>query len=536
MKRIVVFVLLIGALVLPSLPIYQLPTVRDPGIFSYAGEQILKGKTLYSDVWDHKGPLIYYLHALGIAIGGHSGWGVWILNWLFVASSIIFGYLALRRVFGERAAVFGVWACLIGLSILGGNLNIEEASLPFQFAAVYLYARWRDQDASWGYGVLIGIAAALAFLSRANNVGIHVAIAMLVFFQGIAARRWRKTALVMLSMLLGALVVFSVVAVYFARLNMLADLIDASITYNLSYSNTSAGYRVISFIYGLRRLSIVTPILFVCVILTWLFRNRVGGRSVQQALIALALVDLPIEMFLSTLSGRNYSHYYLSWLPSLSIFTSFLAYLLWNHLEYLKERFHLWALRFSDLLRWSSWNRLLTWLDKMVQSLYKPAVILQGLSVLLLLNVWIVRAPRTMLFFRTNPGQPVIEFIQSNTQPNDYLLMWSAEIGYNYVTGRPSPSRYTNQYPLFTQGYQTKEMVAELLDAIAAKKPLIIDASSTDPLSPPIDDEQRSRWKPNAAKWGLLPEMDQVFAYIHAHYARVGTAGQNGWVAYKFVQ
>lgn len=530
MKRALALGLLVGVLLLPNVLGYQRPTVRDPGIFSYAGEQIVSGHVLYRDAWDSKGPLIFYLFALGIAIGGHSGWGVWILNWLFAASSILIGYAALRRAFGNFAAGFGAWIGLAGMFIVGGSLSTEEASLPFQFAAMYFFVRWREEENAWGYAVLIGAVAALSFLSRANNVGIHVVIALLVLYYGVAGRQWKKTVSSTLAMTLGAGLVLSIVAVYFARINALSDLIDASITYNIFYSDTKLGYRVISLVYGLQQYSPITPLLFIGVALTWLGRSATRSASPQRALIALALLDLPLEGFLSTLSGRNYSHYYVAWLPPLSIFSCALAYLLVRHREYLEGRVHQLA------VRWLRWSRMVRWLDALMGLVRNPVLILQVVALLLFLNVWILRANRISLSLRANPSQAVIEYINTHTQPSDYVLMWSAEVGYNYITGRPNPSRYANQYPLYTPGYQSSAMVSELLDNLVQKRPLIIDASSTDALSPSIDDDQRKKWKPYVTKWGLLPEMDKVFAYIHAHYERVGLVGQNGWVAYKFVR
>ena len=48
---------------------------RDSGVFQYVGWRLLQGDIAYRDVWDHKGPAIYYIDALGIVIGGTGGWG-----------------------------------------------------------------------------------------------------------------------------------------------------------------------------------------------------------------------------------------------------------------------------------------------------------------------------------------------------------------------------------------------------------------------------------------------------------------------------
>ncbi|MEJ2552166.1 MAG: hypothetical protein P8Z34_15955, partial [Anaerolineales bacterium] len=53
----------------PSSP-HVAPMGADSGIFAYGAEQMLDGKLLYRDVWDHKPPAVFYVNALAILIGG----------------------------------------------------------------------------------------------------------------------------------------------------------------------------------------------------------------------------------------------------------------------------------------------------------------------------------------------------------------------------------------------------------------------------------------------------------------------------------
>jgi len=160
--------------------------------------------------------------------------------------------------------------------------------------------------------------------------------------------------------------------------------------------------------------------------------------------------------------------------------------------------------------------------------------VLLGLALLLFLNAMLAWLPRALRFVLPDPNAPVAQYIESHTSPTSYVLMWSAEIGYNFLTERPTPSRYIHQYPLFTQGYQRPAMVKELIDQLAEKKPLIIDCSAGDPLSPPIDDSARRNWKPYVSSWRLMAEMNDLFAFIHSHYQLVGVTGPGKWPVYSY--
>ena len=42
----------------------------DPSVFKQMGRAVLKGKILYIDYFDNKGCLLYFIHALGLWLGG----------------------------------------------------------------------------------------------------------------------------------------------------------------------------------------------------------------------------------------------------------------------------------------------------------------------------------------------------------------------------------------------------------------------------------------------------------------------------------
>lgn len=80
---IIVFLAFMVGFVLAESNPYLTGTGRDNGFFLYSGSQILKGKLPYLDFWDSKGPLIFYINALGLFIGKGTRWGVWLLEYFF---------------------------------------------------------------------------------------------------------------------------------------------------------------------------------------------------------------------------------------------------------------------------------------------------------------------------------------------------------------------------------------------------------------------------------------------------------------------
>ncbi len=132
----------------------------------------------------------------------------------------------------------------------------------------------------------------------------------------------------------------------------------------------------------------------------------------------------------------------------------------------------------------------------------------------------------------------VIDKVEEHRDDAEYLLMWGAEASVNYATKIKSPTRYVYQYPLYTCGYYTKEMINEFLDDIRDKKPMIVDTSSTNEFIPPIDDIKREQWANfvfagnSGVDCQIQQDMGEVFNFINSQYEPVDTIEENGWVIY----
>jgi hypothetical protein len=125
-----------------------------------------------------------------------------------------------------------------------------------------------------------------------------------------------------------------------------------------------------------------------------------------------------------------------------------------------------------------------------------------------------------------------VRYIAAHISPSDSVLIWGAEPGVTFAAQRRSPTRFVYQYPLYTSGYVDSLLVREFLCDIAADPPaLVIDASSSDRITPPIDLEARKGWVP-VLVYGLPSEMHHAFEFIGSHYEAVGFLGPDRWQIY----
>lgn len=123
-----------------SSPLFVLNDWMDANIFFTMGKSMFNGKVLYRDVFDHKGPVLYFIYGIGWLLD-HTGFtGVFLLE---VVSFAVFLDISLRTVSLLAAKpVHPAWAVLPAAAIAASRAfshggSAEEFLLPFLAAALY---------------------------------------------------------------------------------------------------------------------------------------------------------------------------------------------------------------------------------------------------------------------------------------------------------------------------------------------------------------------------------------------------------------
>lgn len=496
----VVFIGLLVAIVLAQAnPFYHSPN-RDGGLFMYIGDRILKGDLLYIDIWDNKGPLIFYLNALGLFLGRGLRWGVWGLEYAFLFFAAFFGFSLIKNLWGLISAMFGTWIWLSGFNGLarGGNFT-EDYSLLFNFAALYLFWLHIEKGRSRLYLFIIGMTFSLSFLLRANNIGIQLTVGLVLLLSAIFDRSSENRLTDLIWIGLGSLAVFALVGLYFQLLGTLNDMIVAGYTYNFFYS--SGGIDIGELIHSVTRGAGLLSSIFIIAILGLVAlveklpdSFRPSQRSLRY-LYFLILIGWPIEMVLSGLSGRNYPHYFICWLPYIGILSGLLAHAL---LPAFNER-----------------------LNKM------PLVILLvGVALISALNFVTLdqyKTAFTRLLTDRSAGvefvHPVAKYVRENTKPEERVLVWGFQPFINLMAHRESSTGVLS-YPVLIESPYSDELNNWFYQELVENKPvLIVDMVNPDNDTIPFIDPVRREEQAQRLR-GFSPpsNLEQVFDYIHSNY------------------
>lgn len=316
-KRLhIVFWLFLMAFIFVSLfsystsPFYHMYGNADSAIFQTIGAFWLKGKLPYVELWDHKGPLIFAVNAVGYGLGGK--YGLFALQIICLLISISYIYRMAELKFTSSKALFIVFLSLIklGLDYEEGNYT-EEYMLPFIAASLYGMFCWNDENRSIHsvrYAFIYGLCVGAGLLTRITNA---VPILCGIFFIScilIKNRKFSNLVCNAFSFLLGFGVLVVPFITYFLYKGILPEMWYGMIGYNLTYvKHTGFGIssktllEIIRIIVAYFCSVVLCMISIIMIIYDW--RNKYRNKTNYFWLF------IAVGMLFLFFSGNTYLHY-----------------------------------------------------------------------------------------------------------------------------------------------------------------------------------------------------------------------------------
>lgn len=157
--------------------------VVDSGMYLVIGKAMAQGETLYSGLFDHKGPIIFIFNMLPqLFIDGTMG--VWLTELLLIIISAIMIYKIADRYIGNAFSLCVPFVYIwITVTLFNGGNYTEEYSNFFCVISLFIFDKWhREKKLTIKMSYLLGLCFAFTFFLRPNNVALIVSI---IFFMGI---------------------------------------------------------------------------------------------------------------------------------------------------------------------------------------------------------------------------------------------------------------------------------------------------------------------------------------------------------------
>lgn len=180
-----------------SSPLFGLNDWMDANIFFTMGKSMFGGRVLYRDVFDHKGPVLYFLYGLGALMDRTGFTGVLLLEIPAFAVFLGLGLRAAERLLGRE--LHPAWAVLPAAGVAASRAfshggSAEEFLLPFLAAALYgaVKTLCDTRPMSLRRVVLHGFLAGCALWLKYTVLGFYlvwvVLLAAVYLRRGLAAR------------------------------------------------------------------------------------------------------------------------------------------------------------------------------------------------------------------------------------------------------------------------------------------------------------------------------------------------------------
>jgi hypothetical protein len=299
-------------------PLYYLNGLTpDSIIFQIIGKYWAQNNIPYKDLWDMKGPYIYFINAIGYHLTD-SRTGIYVIQIILMWLTLLSAYYICRQEVAPRQSYFIILLSLASLSYIyeGGNLTEEYILFPLTLSFYYVF-RWINQYESDHivnhlphHSIVYGIVLGLSLMTRLTNAlsictAVCVIMAVLIYH-----KKFKNIILNALYFLLGFIITTIPFFLYFYHQQALDEMWKATFLFPLKYAgntymditNIGIHYFILSYFS-----SILLMLLVIFLIVKW---RIITLRYILYFFVAF----IPFIWFCQ---GNGYGHYGMTVYPLL---------------------------------------------------------------------------------------------------------------------------------------------------------------------------------------------------------------------------
>ena len=219
-------------------PFYPIQEWSDVNLYFNIGKAIMNGQVLYVDVFDHKGPLIFFIYGIGSLISRTSFLGVFFLQCLTWYLIALFCYrIALLQFKSLLSLIIScIFICIFTSHTSQGG-SAEEFVTCCMMISLFLFIRFFNKASTdhlkqkkdfFVHGLLFGIVLLIKF----NLCVFWLFPCLAIFIICIQQQNIKYSICLILSFILGVLLIILPISLYFIYHNGVSEAMDAYIYVN----------------------------------------------------------------------------------------------------------------------------------------------------------------------------------------------------------------------------------------------------------------------------------------------------------------
>ena len=220
--------LLIGS---KSSPLYPMNDWVDVNCFFTMGKSLLAGKVPYVDLYEQKGPVLYFVYALIALFSPNSYFGVYLMEVVTYGLFLYFSGLIAQLYLGNTLKVYFMvvieGAIITVTHAFAHGASVEEMCLFMSAYGLYVTLRAIKQRRTLKFAeaMICGIFSGILLWVKYTMLGLYLGLAIFIIIWYLGwGKKWKDLFTTIGAFFLGLALVSAVVAVYFWYHNALKDL------------------------------------------------------------------------------------------------------------------------------------------------------------------------------------------------------------------------------------------------------------------------------------------------------------------------
>ena len=323
--KIVSFCLIISTIVLLftscNSPLYPYNFANDTNAYFTIGRGWLEGLIPYKDLFDQKGPIVYFIFMIAALISKTSYIGIYILEVISMTIFLFYAHKTITLFIDKRNSLFilpTITVLICTTVAFTSGATAEEFTLPFfMFSLYYLINYFKGEQLTYKQYFINGLIAGIIFLIKFNLIFFWFGFMACIFIDLILQRKIKQAFKSGLIFVAGMLIPFIIFNIYFLLVGAIKDFYHAYFYFNIfTYGNTvsllnkfQTGFN--NFIYRCIENGFIILPLFICFLC---FIQNIKIKTKYKTMFYIIFILTIFGIFF----GSNY-HYYI--LPSFVFLT-----------------------------------------------------------------------------------------------------------------------------------------------------------------------------------------------------------------------
>ena len=296
-----------------SSPIYPFNNWDDANCFFTVGKSITNNIVMYKDIFEQKGPLLYFIHTFAYLISHTTFIGVYFLELITCFLFLLISYKTLR-LFIDTNVIYSIpiiAVIIYSSSALSHGGSAEEFCLPCVALCNYfgIKALKYNERINWKKWLVIGVTSGAVLWIKFSLLGFYIGFGLVFAVIYIKNRQAKSLFQAFVSLVTGIIIVSLPVLLYFIINNAVTDLFEVYFYDNLFiYTVDSTGNKWFSLLVNLYKgySSFIENYLlgFIMIIAGMMYLLKK-----KQTLLIYMVLTFLCSFLLIYSGGRNYVYY-----------------------------------------------------------------------------------------------------------------------------------------------------------------------------------------------------------------------------------